>query len=605
MCGIIGCVNGGDVVPTVLSGLANLEYRGYDSAGIAVANGGITVTKRAGDLNALTEALEGNQPAGPVGLGHTRWSTHGPPTAANAHPHRDCSGSVAVVHNGIIENYQPIKDDLEADGHEFESETDTEVIPHLIEQERRAGADPGDAFRAAVEAIDGSYAVAAIFESERAIYGSRADSPLIVGVGDDRLFLASDVPAFLEYTDRVVYVEDGQFVRLTPAGWTITDASGTALDPTINRVDWDPEATGKGGYAHYMLKEINEQPRALRDCIRGRVDELAGRVTLEGIADLSPPGRIHFVGCGTSYHAAAYGAHRFRELGIPAGAFIASEYASAVPPIGDDLLVVGITQSGETADTLQALREVGARSGTIPRLAVTNVVGSSATRECDATVYIRSGPEIGVAATKTFASQLVVLNLIAESIRETQGQASGTAMDRITALRRLPDHVQEILDRADRARSVADRYSDAEAYFFIGRGFNATVALEGALKMKEITYKHAEGFPAGELKHGPLALVTEDTPIFATVTGSGAAARKTVNNIKEVEARGAPVVAVTDGRTDAERYADDVLPIPKTDSRIAPILANVHLQLVAYFTARNLGRSIDRPRHLAKSVTVE
>ncbi|MFB6185133.1 MAG: glutamine--fructose-6-phosphate transaminase (isomerizing) [Haloarculaceae archaeon] len=596
MCGIIGCVGRSDETLSVLvHGLSKLEYRGYDSAGVALAGDGIQTRKCAGEIDDLRAALETRPPAGRVGIGHTRWSTHGPPTDENAHPHTDCHGDVAVVHNGIIENYQSLRDELATTGHTFRSDTDTEVVPHLIEAALADGASPEAAFRTAVSRLEGSYAVAAVVDGSERVFAARHDSPLVLGIGDDAYYLASDVPAFRDHTDRVVYLSDGEFATLSADGWTVTDADGDAVETAVDTVDWDPEETGKSGYDHFMLKEIHEQPRALRQCLRGRVDELAGAVDIGDLGDLSPTG-VQFVACGTSYHAALHGAQLFRDAGVPAQAFLASEYATAPPPIGD-ALVIGVTQSGETADTLSALREAGRRGART--LAVTNVVGSTAARECDHVLYIRAGPEIGVAATKTFASQLTALNLLALGVT-----AGSDDRDVIASLRDLPSDVQAILDEST-AAAVAETYADADAYFFVGRHHLHPVALEGALKMKEITYKHAEGFAAGELKHGPLALVTEDTPVFAAVIGDGPTATKTVGNVKEVEARDAPVVAVTDGQSDVERYANHVLDVPETHPRAAAVLANVQLQLVAYHTATLLGRSIDKPRNLAKSVTVE
>ncbi len=608
MCGIIGCVGrDGETLETLVHGLESLEYRGYDSAGVALGGERLGVCKTSGKIEQLRAALGNQSLAGSVGIGHTRWSTHGPPTDENAHPHQDCTGDVAVVHNGIIENYQQLRDDLAAAGHTFQSETDTEVVPHLIEDELARGAEPEAAVRAAVSQLEGSYALAAIIDGTDALFAARNDSPLVLGVGLDSegtgntdlasgpYFIASDVPAFRKYTAQVIYLEDGEFARLDDS-LTVTDADGQTVEKTVETIEWDPEETGKSGYEHYMLKEINEQPRALRQCLRGRVDELASTVDVDSVGELDLSG-IQFVACGTSYHAALYGSQLFEDAGVPAQAYLASEYATSPPPIGDDL-VVGITQSGETADTLSALREAQHRGA--ETMTVTNTVGSTATRECDHALYIRSGPEIGVAATKTFAGQLAALNLFTLATVENSQRRSSA----IPALRDLPSDVQSVLDDSQ-AAEVAAEYADAESFFFIGRRYQYPVALEGALKLKEISYEHAEGFAAGELKHGPLALVTDQTPVFALVVGDGPVARKTVGNIKEVEARGAPVVAVTDGQNDAATYADHVLEIPETNPRAAALLTNVQLQLVAYHVANNLGRPIDKPRNLAKSVTVE
>ncbi|MDS0475720.1 glutamine--fructose-6-phosphate transaminase (isomerizing) [Natrinema sp. 1APR25-10V2] len=596
MCGIIGYTGtDGAVGDVLLTGLEGLEYRGYDSAGVAIADESLAVHKREGEVAALEAALPDTGLGGTAGIGHTRWSTHGPPTDANAHPHTDCAESVAVVHNGIIENYQTLRADLEAGGHEFTSETDTEVIPHLIETALATGASPEAAFREAVSQLEGSYAVAAVFPGSETVYAARHESPLVLGIGDDGHYLASDVPAFIEYTDRVVYLEDGQFARVNPSGIVVTDAQGAVVETAVEQIAWDPEDAGKAGYDHYMLKEINEQPQALRQCLRERVSELDGTVTIDELAALEPTGPVQFVACGTSYHAALYGARFLRAQGVPAQCFLASEYTVDQLPVGEETLVVGVTQSGETADTMSALRAANRVGATT--LALTNTVGSSAARECDHVMYIRAGPEISVAATKTFASQQVALAMLAATLA---GETPTALCER---LRALPDQVQQVLDMSN-ARAVAEAYEASDAYFFIGRGYNAPVALEGALKMKEITYKHAEGFAAGELKHGPLALVGEQTPVFAMVTGD-ASASKTLGNIKEVEARDAPVVAVTDSPAVVGQYADHVLEVPSAGPRLTPVLANVQLQLVAYWVANRLGRSIDKPRNLAKSVTVE
>ncbi|MGM0387576.1 MAG: glutamine--fructose-6-phosphate transaminase (isomerizing) [Natrinema limicola] len=600
MCGIVGYVgtsNGVDAVDVVLDGLSSLEYRGYDSAGLAVPTPSVRVHKTEGELSALENTVPRDELEDALtGIGHTRWSTHGPPSDVNAHPHRDEEGRVAVVHNGIIENYQRLRDDLIDAGVTFQSETDTEVVPQLIGRYLDRGAAPEEAFRLTIDQLEGSYAIAAVFDGSETVYAARQDSPLVVGLGETGTYLASDVPAFVEHTDRVCYLEDGDFVRLTADDAVVTDAEGNPVDRPIETVAWDPEDAEKSGYDHYMLKEIHEQPKALRQCLRGRIDDLDGAVDLEDLADLDHEGPVQFVACGTSYHAALFGAERLREAGVRAQAFLASEYASDRVPIDDETLVVGVTQSGETADTLRALREA-ARAGATT-LAVTNTVASSAARECDHALYIRAGPEIGVAATKTFASQQLALALLAFTLGD------GPTREELEALRDIPGQVRTVLETTD-ARAIAEEYADADAYFFIGRGYHYSVALEGALKMKEITYQHAEGFAAGELKHGPLALVTENTPVFAVVTGDDETARKTIGNVKEVEARDAPVVAITDGESDVGRYADHVLEIPAVGDFGSSVLANVQLQLVAYWVANLLGRSIDKPRNLAKSVTVE
>ncbi|RQH03112.1 glutamine--fructose-6-phosphate transaminase (isomerizing) [Natrarchaeobius oligotrophus] len=600
MCGIIGYASpdaepAGDVL---LDGLERLEYRGYDSAGLAVANSTIEVYKRAGELASLESTLDGTDLVGSVGIGHTRWSTHGPPTDENAHPHTDCEGRVAVVHNGIVTNAEALRAELVEAGHVFESDTDTEVVPHLLEEFLDRDLSPEEAFECTLERIEGSYAIAAVVAGADAIYATRRHSPLVLGLDGETTYLASDVPAFLEQTDRVIYLEDEQIVRLAPSELVVRDGEGSVVEPPVETIDWDPEDVGKSGYDHFMLKEIYEQPQAVRQATRGRVSELDGTIELTAFptAMRNELDRVQFVGCGTSYYATRYGAALLRERGVPAQAFVASEYGTERVPTEDGTVVVGVTQSGETADTLAALRDANGAGATT--LAVTNVVGSSAARECDAAVYVRAGPEISVAATKSFASQQVTLATIASAL------ADGTDRPFLESIRDLPAQVQRVLDRSN-ARDVAEELVGADAYFFIGRGYQHPVALEGALKMKEITYEHAEGFPAGELKHGPLALVTDRTPVVALVTGGDDLVEKTLSNVREVEARGAPVVAVTDDPDGVDGVADHVLEVPETHRYLVPVLTNVQLQLLAYWTANLLDRPIDKPRNLAKSVTVE
>jgi len=602
MCGITAAVGADDAVSTLLTGLQNLEYRGYDSAGVAVANGaGVEVAKREGKVDELVDLLSRSSMGGRVGLGHTRWSTHGPPTNDNAHPHTDCYGDLAVVHNGIIENHAELRERLTEMGHTFSSDTDTEVVPHLVEAYVAEGASVETAFRSAVADLSGSYAIAMVHEDEEAVYAARQGSPLVFGVGDEAYYLASDVPAFLEFTDDVVYLEDGDVVRVAPTGYEITDTDGAGVDRSVETVDWTSDDVEKGSFDHYMRKEIDEQPTAIAQAVRGRADgdEVAFEsLSADAFADVS---RVHFVACGTSYHAALYGAQLLRERGVPARAYLASEYAVTAPPTEDGTILVGVTQSGETADTLAALRS-GDSEG-LRTLAVTNVVGSTAARECDDAVLIRAGPEIGVAATKTFSSQVATLGLLAERIAEEVGAGGSATPGLPAALDDVPDAVETILADSS-AGALANRYDDSDAYFFIGRGTAHPVALEGALKLKEISYEHAEGFPAGELKHGPLALVTPSTPVFAICTGEHT--EKLVGSIEEVSARGAPVVAIAPrSEREVAAVADDVLWVPQSHPELVGVLANVQLQLFSYHTATLLDRPVDKPRNLAKSVTVE
>lgn len=604
MCGIIACVGTDNAVDTVLTGLKNLEYRGYDSAGIAVQNGTeLAVRKRAGKVSELTESFVQELPHGITGIGHTRWSTHGPPTDENAHPHTNQSGSIAVVHNGVISNYDSLRAELTDLGYAFSSDTDTEVIPHLVDRYLEEGFDSDGAFRRAIDRLEGSYAIALTIEGEDTIRAARKGSPLVVGLRDDAYYLASDVPAFLEFTDRVIYLEDGDIVTADGTSLSITDLDGTPLERDVDTVDWDPEETGKGQYDHYMLKEIETQPEALANTIRGRIDVDEPAIALEDF----PPGSfdgvtdVHLVACGTSYHAALYGARLLEEAGVRVRTARASEYSGTVPD-PDHTLVILVSQSGETADTLGALREANAAGART--LALTNVIGSTAAREADDVLYIRAGPEIGVAATKTFSSQVVTLTLLVE--RLNQDIEGATARDDLEefvgALSVLPNQIEEVI-RTSRAQVLSNAYRDRKSYFFIGHGLLYPVALEGALKFKEITYEHAEGFASGELKHGPLALVTPNTPIFALFDGIHD--EKTRTNAKEAQARGAEIIAVTGNETSVTGFADDVLLIPDTHPDLSGVLANVQLQLVSYYTARLLDRPIDKPRNLAKSVTVE
>jgi len=620
MCGITAHVGSDETVEDLLVGLENLEYRGYDSAGVAVKNGcGIDVCKRQGEISKLKERIRGEiAGGGHVGIGHTRWSTHGPPTDENAHPHTDCTGDVAVVHNGIVENYGELKRGLERAGHGFDSDTDTEVVPHLVEEYREEGLSPEAAFRRTVRRLEGSYAVAMVVDGTDAVYATRSGSPLVMGVGDDRRYLASDAPAFLNFTDRVIYLEDGDVVVLEPGGHRITDLDGNPVERPPETVDWVAEDAEKGGYDHYMLKEIHEQPAALTQALQGRIDGGDGRRSADGgssqrgrdAVDLEafPPGsfggveEVQFVACGTSYHAALYATRVLASRGVRASAYRAGEYATSPAPIGEGSLVVGVTQSGETADTLESLR-IATRRGA-RTLAVTNVVGSTAARESDDALFIRAGPEIGVAATKTFSSQVATLTVLGERIvRDVTGLASEGIGDLLDSLATLGGDVQRVIEESD-AEGIAAKYVDQPSYFFIGRDVGYPVALEGALKFKEITYEHAEGFAAGELKHGPLALVTEETPVFAVFTGRHDG--KTLSNVEQVQARGAPVIAVAgEDHGRALATADETLTVPEAAPEAAAVLANVQLQLVSYHVANRLDRAIDKPRNLAKSVTVE
>ncbi len=601
MCGIVGYVGDSAALPVVSTGLKNLEYRGYDSAGVALQNHSLEVYKQSGEIDDLS-LPDGSEAT--CGIGHTRWSTHGEPTDVNAHPHTDCSGDIAVVHNGIIDNYDELRSRLEDDGHVFESETDTEVIPHLLEVERASCASLREAVHAAITSLEGSYAFAAVATDHDGIIVARQDSPLVVGYGTGGNFVASDVTAFLDHTREVSYLEDGDVADVRDDGISIYQ-DGESVQREIRTVDWEADAAEKGGYEHYMLKEIHEQPRALRQTLSGRVDQLDGSVDL-GVSlpteYLNSLEEVQIVAAGTSYHAGLYARRLLeRHADVRVTTEIASEYTFTGGRDPWRTLVIAVTQSGETADTLDAVRQAnraGART-----LAVTNTLGSTVTRETDDTVYIRAGPEIGVAATKTFASQVATLALLTVFVGRERGTLGpDRAADILSHLRDLPGAVQQVLDRADDVRAVAEEYADGDAFFFVGRALGAPVALEGALKLKEISYDHAEGFPAGELKHGPLALVTSETPVLAVLT-EGTRPAATLNNVKEVESRGAPVIGSCSYEP-AEKFLDASFAVPEL-GELEPLVANVYLQLFAYHVAALKGRSIDKPRNLAKSVTVK
>lgn len=601
MCGIIGYVGEGEPLPRVRTGLQNLEYRGYDSAGVAVETDGLSVYKQEGRVGDLLDRAP-EQMDGDVAIGHTRWSTHGPPTDSNAHPHTGCDDEIAVVHNGIISNYEPIRDRLIDSGHRFASQTDTEIIPHLIEEYLDRGYEPELALRETVAQIDGSYAFAVAIAGTTTVFAARNESPLVLGHGDNGMYLASDVPAFLEYTRDVTYLEDGDIVRIDEETVTLY-RDGEAIKPPVETVDWEATAAEKGGYDHYMHKEIHEQPNALRQTISGRLAPERGGVDLE----FDFPGeyldaleQIEIIASGTSYYAGQYATELFdRWAGIPASVTIGSEFAF---PSGRDpqrTLGLAVTQSGETADTLSGIQksiDAGTRT-----LAVTNTLGSSITRRVDESVFINAGPEIGVAATKTFASQVATLGMVAVDLGRQRGVLPRSqAHEILTALEAVPASVQQVLDREPTVKQAAEEYATEDAFFFIGRQLGYPVALEGALKLKEIAYDHAEGFAAGELKHGPLALVTENTPVLATLT-AGTNADETVHNIKEAQARGAPVIGAASGEC---TVCDVTFQVPDTGV-FEPLVATVYWQLFAYHVAALKGRAIDKPRNLAKSVTVE
>jgi glucosamine--fructose-6-phosphate aminotransferase (isomerizing) len=609
MCGIVGYVGPRDAAPILLEGLRRLEYRGYDSAGIAVLTGAgeVFIEKKAGKLTNLTDHLNGDAPPGHPGIGHTRWATHGRPNDTNAHPHSDCSGKLALIHNGIIENYAEIKDRLIAEGHRFTSETDTEVLAHLIET-KYAG-DLVEAVRAALNEVRGAYAIAVMHtEHPDRIVGARMNVPLIVGLGDGEGFLASDVPAILEHTKNVVILHEGDIADVTPDGTRFLSLDGSEVQREVTEIHWSLDAAEKGGFAHFTLKEIYEQPHAIQESLRGRVDA-TGVVHLPELdaieARLREVDRVYLVGCGTASYAAHVAAYLIQDwVGLPATMQIGSEMRYSPPPMDARTLVIGVSQSGETADTLAPLKLAEEQGATV--VVVTNVVGSAITREANAVCYLQAGPEIAVASTKAFVTQVLVLQMLALHVARLRGTLSDNRL-RIfgQALRSLPRLAAETLKLAPQIKKLALRHGQVRDFIFIGRGVGFPIAMEGALKLKELSYVHAEGYAAGELKHGPIALLDPQTPLVAIAT-KGSVYDKVVSNVAEARARSAPVIAIaTVGDDQIDRYAQDVLYVPETPEQIGPVIAVLPLQLLAYEVAVVRGTDVDQPRNLAKSVTVE
>jgi glutamine---fructose-6-phosphate transaminase (isomerizing) len=608
MCGIVGYTGPREAGPVLLDGLRRLEYRGYDSAGIALVtgDGDLFVEKRAGKVAVLTDALGSGPPSAGIGLGHTRWATHGRPSDLNAHPLSDCTGRITVVHNGIIENFRELRDELVAGGHTLKSETDTEVFAHLIENAYKG--DLADAVRDALGRIEGAYALVVMHRDEPdRLVGARLNAPLIVGIGDGESFIASDAAALIAYTKQVVFLADGDVADLRPGTATITDRVGTPIDRPIDTIPWSAEAAEKSGYAHFMLKEIHEQPAALTSTMAGRLrGESVHLEELDPIRErLTGIDRVELVACGTTYYASLVGAELFQEwLGVPARATAASEFRYSPPPIDGRTLVVAVTQSGETADTIAATRLAGERGALV--VAVTNTVGSAITREAHASLFLQAGPEVAVAATKTFVTQVATLVMLAADVAHLRGRLPAeTERELVNALRRLPAQAQRTIELAASTEEMAERYAEAAGFMYIGRSFGYPAAMEGALKIKEISYLHAEGYAAGELKHGPIALLDWDVPLVAVATRS-AVYEKLISNLMEGKARDARVIAVaTEGDVQIERLVTDVCWIPDTLEPLSPILAVIPLQLFAYYVAVKRGRDIDQPRNLAKSVTVE
>jgi len=608
MCGIIGYIGTRGATPLLLEGLKRMEYRGYDSAGVAVMNGtGVETRKAAGKISQLERALATRPVEGDTGIGHTRWATHGVPNECNAHPHVDCKGDIAVVHNGIIENSGTLKKGLEARGHEFASDTDTEVIAHLIEE-----AFDGNLEDAVIEAlwqIEGTYGIAVVSSKDKnKIVAARKGSPLLLGLGDGEYYVASDVSAILAQTREVVYLDDGDVAVLTRDGYTILNQRAQQLERGVSKIDWDLDQIERGGFDHFMLKEIFEQPATVENAMRGRLLPDQGTSKLGGLnmtdEELLRFDNILITACGTSWHSALIGEHMLESLArIPVEVEYASEFRYRNPVVSDKTLCIVISQSGETADTLAAMREAKSRGART--YGIVNVVGSTIARESDGGIYVHAGPEIGVASTKAFTSQVIALLLFTLKLARLRNLSMVDGKEIIEELLKLPSKIQSVLDRADEVEKIAEDFKNAQNFLYLGRGYSFPTALEGALKLKEISYIHAEGYPAAEMKHGPIALIDEKMPVVF-VTPHDSVFDKVVSNVQEVKARGGRVIAITTREEESlEGKLDYEFRIPETKDMLTPVLASIPLQLLAYYIAVKRGANVDQPRNLAKSVTVE
>jgi len=611
MCGIVGYIGKRNALPIVIEALKRLEYRGYDSSGTALINEGkLAVYKKQGKIIELERSLpEPSKCAGNMAIAHTRWATHGEATEINAHPHLDCSGELAIVHNGIIENYQLLKEQLIKLGHKFVSQTDTEIVVHLIEQFRKSEASLADAVREAMKRVEGTYGLVVISQNDPdQLIAVRKGSPIVIGIGDQEHFIASDVSAIVIHTKRVIYLSDNELCIVREDSYEVSNLDKKPVEHTVSEVDWDISAIEKGEFKHFMLKEIFEQPITIGNAFRGRINELIGTSRLGGLnqpsSELRKIKQIHLIACGTSYHAGLIGKYIIEDMArIPVQVEYASEYRYRNPIIPDDTLVFVISQSGETADTLAALREAKAKGATV--LGITNVVGSSIARESDGGTYIHAGSEIGVASTKAFTSQVTILTLLAILLGRMRSLSTVQGMEYIKELERIPDKVEEILAMNDKIRSIAESIKDSTNALYLGRGVNFPVALEGALKLKEISYIHAEGYPSAEMKHGPIALIDESMPVVAIAT-SDPLYDKVYSNLQEVRARKARLITIaTQGDTRLAAISEHTIFIPDTLNNLQPLLAVIPLQLLAYHVADLRGLDVDQPRNLAKSVTVE
>lgn len=612
MCGIVGYIGQRNAVPLILNGLSRLEYRGYDSAGLAVqsAEGEIALRKSVGRLSELETVLKAEPASGSAGVGHTRWATHGPPNLPNCHPHQDQEGHLALVHNGIIENYLELKDELESQGYSFSSDTDTEVLTKLIAREVKKASSLPEALRNALSLAKGAYALGIVSQDEPdVVYAARLGSPLIIGLGQDENFIASDVPAIIKYVDRVIYLDDGEIARLTQDDIQIQKLDGSEVTPEISTIEFEAESADRGGFETYMLKEVHEQPRVLRGLLdqyvhhSGKVDISSlglDKTFFEGLS------RVVVISCGTAYYAGMYGKMVIEELTpLPAEIDLASEFRYRNPKVNESMLVIAVSQSGETADTLASVRLAKEKGCKV--LSICNVPGSSLVRESDAVMFINAGPEIGVASTKAFTAQLMAFALLGHGIAEHLGSTTEALPKQLEALENIPDQVHYLFSRIDEIKAIADKHHDGPSALYLGRRFNYPTALEGALKNKEISYQHAEGYAAGEMKHGPIALISEYMPVICICTRTeDEVYEKVISNMKEVEARHGRIIAIAnDNDEQVDGIAEDVIHVPETLEIYSPLINVVALQLLAYYAAQARGTDIDKPRNLAKSVTVE
>ena len=610
MCGIVGYIGTQNVVPILIEGLKRLEYRGYDSAGIAAISGDhIIVEKQAGKISMLGESMNLEHVNATLGIGHTRWATHGEPNKVNAHPHTDCKGDITIIHNGIIENYATIKEDLRRKGHRFITQTDSEILAHLIEEHYQTGIDLEQAVRMALNNVEGTYGIAVISASEpNLLIGARKGSPLVIGIGEDEHFLASDVCAIVDHTKTVTYLDDNEMVIIRRGDMTIKTIEDVIIEKKVEEVAFDLEKIEKSGYPHFMLKEIMEQPETVFDSMRGRLLEEDGTARLGGIQSelesLLYARRVLLTACGTSWHAGLIGEYMIEEyVRIPVEVEYASEFRYRDPIIDRDTVVIAISQSGETADTLAAVREAKRKRAKV--LGICNVVGSSIARETDGGVYLHAGPEIGVASTKAFTSQVTVLCLMTLLLGRMTSMSASKGREIAQELNSIPDKIRDILRYHEQIREIASIYANSQNFLYLGRGYNFPVALEGALKMKEISYIHAEGYPAAEMKHGPIALIDQNMPVIFIATRDSTY-DKIISNIQEVRARNGRVIAIaTEGDNEISASADHVIFVPETLEFLTPLLTIIPLQLLAYSIAVERGCDVDQPRNLAKSVTVE